>query len=695
MAGLKRKDTHVDGAARTKKQKTEIEQKPLGKSPSRAHIKLKKLEDDSDEEEFGGLSNDSNDEKYTANQNVKPKSPSKQHATNGGKTKTPKGDNTTSAEAHVKQRALAKERKLNKPNADGVRRSKELWERLRRKSHVAPEERKQLVAELFGLIEGRVRDFVFKHDSVRAVQCALKYATQAQRKTIVQELKGDIRTLAESRYGKFLVAKMVVEGDQEIRDTIVPQFYGQVRRLINHPEASWIVDDIYRQVATRQQKATMLREWYGPEFAIFQRADDVKNSGTEDDTADLKVILEQNPEKRRPILQNALQMINGLIQKKMTGFTMLHDAMLQYFLALAPESEEHKEFLAILQGDIDTEEEGGGGDLFRNLAFTKSGSRIVCLALAYGSAKDRKLVIRAFKDNVETMAFNQFAKLVLVTALEVPDDTKMTGKTIFAEYLGQHVNDEEDRLAQLENKVTQIDARLPCLFPMAGMAKWLVQKPDAEILDEVFEIRRTTSKKAPEQRRKELVDAISKPALQLVAQRATSLAESSFGSIFITETLLNCNGDLKAAAKTAVSSLAASDPRDEGHIAKNASASRMLKTLVTGGSFDTETKQVKLPEPRLEFAGDLYSVIQDWIVEWACSESSFVVVALLESEDTPENVKEDARARLKKGLEGIERAAHSITNGASTVDTNGTQKDSSKKKGNAGAKIILDKLTVF
>ena len=118
----------------------------------------------------------------------------------------------SSAEAHAAQRALAKERKAAKPNADIIGRSKKIWERLRRKSHVPTEERKALVGELFEIITGRVRDFVFKHDSVRVIQCALKYANMQQRKQIVTELRTDMRELAESKYGKFLVAKMVVEG---------------------------------------------------------------------------------------------------------------------------------------------------------------------------------------------------------------------------------------------------------------------------------------------------------------------------------------------------------------------------------------------------------------------------------------------------------------------------------------------------
>lgn len=121
-------------------------------------------------------------------------------------------DESSSRESHAKQRALAKERKAAKPNADSIARSKKIWERLRRKSHVPPEERKELVEELFGIITGRVKEFVFKHDSVRVVQCALKYANMDQRKMITDELKGEFKSLTESKYAKFLVAKLIVEG---------------------------------------------------------------------------------------------------------------------------------------------------------------------------------------------------------------------------------------------------------------------------------------------------------------------------------------------------------------------------------------------------------------------------------------------------------------------------------------------------
>ncbi|PPJ55453.1 hypothetical protein CBER1_02754 [Cercospora berteroae] len=604
---------------------------------------------------------------------------------------------SSSAEAHAKQRQLAKERKAAKPNADVVHRSKQLWEKLRRKSHVPKEEREELLTELFSIIDGRVRDFVFKHDSVRVVQCAIKYARPAQLKGIVKELQNDVRDLVESRYGKFLVAKMVVQGDRADKDTIIPQFYGNIKRLINHPEASWILDDIYRQVATPKQKAMILREWYGAEYAI-EGKQYTKKAPPADVTADLVKILEANPEKRKPILGYLKQLINNLIQKKMTGFTMLHDAMLQYFLALQPGSEEQSEFLEILRNDIDAEENDGGGDLYRNLAFTKSGSRLVCLALAHGSAKARKQILKCFKDHIETMAFDVNARMVLVAGLDVTDDTKLTSQTVLTELLGLKNEDIKSKHDRLEAMLTNLHSRLPILFPLAGTAKWLCQAGEKKAIEEIHAIRATTSKKAPSQRRDELLKTVSEPLLELVADRASNLITSSFGTQAISEILLSCNASDRAAAAEAVAALAEGDPHSDDHIARDPAVGRMLKTLVTGGAFDPATKSVVLSEPRLGFGATLYPQIKEHIVSWATSDSSFVVVALLESEDLDEGIKKKVRKALDKGKDEIEKAAEASSEARAEKtsdeeeETGKNKKRKVENKGNAGARILLEKL---
>ena len=591
---------------------------------------------------------------------------------------------------------MAQERKAAKPLADEVHRTKKLWEKLRRKSHVPKEERQQLVDELYSIITGRIKDFVLKHDAVRAVQTAIKYSTPAQRKQIAKELQGTYVQLAESRYAKFLIGKLLVQNDNEIRDIIVPEFYGKVRKLINHPEASWILDDIYRGVATKEQKAYMLREWYGPEFSLFKPGKGVEV------TADLSKILAEEPSKRGPVMKYLFEMTNGLIQKKMTGFTMLHDAMLQYFLTLKPESEELKEFVEVVKEDEN-------GDLLKNMAFTKSGARLVCLLLANGSAKDRKQIIKTYKDTFQLMCGDTYAHMIILAAYDVIDDTVLTSKTIFPEILGKNEEKDIENITFLAN---DLNARITVCYLFEGQSKSLFpasHASDLELLAEIHEIRKKTSKKEADIRRKELVTAMSPLLLAAVAASPNDLVATSFGCQFVADVLLSATGD-KAAALEAVASTAVGDPTpapSEGadplyppppHISLTPHGGKMFKALIAGGRFDKVAGAIKRVDPPLNFADVLYPVIKDHIVKWATGPSSFTVLGLLEAPDF--SSQKELLKLLRSDKKTLEAAA--AGEAASKAEkTDGkkskskgkaTQPEKGKSGGNQGAKLLLEKL---
>lgn len=545
-----------------------------------------------------------------------------------------------------------------------------------------------LLSELFSLIEGRVKDLVFKHDSVRVIQTALKYANQPQRLAIANELRGEFRSLAESRYAKFLIAKMLVHGDDAIRDMIVPEFFGHVRRLMRHPEASWILDDIYRTVATRQQRDTLLKEWYGPEFVFLS------NDSATPETSNLSDILAQSPEKRSPIMQYLRESINHLIQKQATGFTMLHDAMLQYFLNVKPGSTEAIEFIELLKGDEE-------GDLMKNLAFTGSGSRVVCLAFAYSSAKDRKLLLRVYKDLIKTLAGDTFGHLVLLAVFEVVDDTRLTAKSIFPELLNQGAS-EEDRNAELLYQVTDLTARIPILHTFAeDKPKWLLPDPDHAIIDEIRAIRSETSKKSPELRRKELIKAATPTLLDFISSSADRLVETSFGCQFLTEVILSAEEEDSDGTKrdSALSAIAATTKTNPDAI-PTPHAGRMLKALVQGGRFDPSTKKVSKVDPPLGFPVKIYQAIQgeEEIMKWTTSINPFVIVALVESDEEFEG-KEQLLAALKKNKKVLQKlAAESESkekrNGGNRSKHNNQQQSEAKTAGPArsAAKLLLQKL---
>lgn len=538
---------------------------------------------------------------------------------------------------------------------------------------------------------------MLKHDAVRAVQTAVKYSNSAQRKQITQELQGTFPQLAESRYAKFLIAKLIVQKESEIRDMIVPEFYGRVRRLINHPEASWILDDIYRQIATKEQKAILLREWYGPEFALLER------TGTP--TADLTSILEEMPAKRGPIMKNLFGMINSLVQKKMTGFTMLHDAMLQYYLATKPGTEEFTTFADMIKDDET-------GDLLKNLAFTKSGSRVVCQLLAHGSSKDRRNILRMYKDNFVMMSGDPHAHTVILTAYDVIDDTKMTSKVIFSELIG---DDAEKAAENITASITNQYARTALMYPLEGLSRTLFipnMGEVKELLQEVHEIRKTTSKKDEDVRRGELTATLAPFLLSTIASSASVLASDPFGCHIIAETLFSVDGD-KTAALAAVAAAAEGDPAAEPsgddelaqplHISQAASGGRLLKTLIQGGKFNKETGKVDQVEPPLKFADVLYPVIKSHIVEWATGPSSLVVLAMLESPDF--SGAKELKASLKKNKKALEKAATEETaeqkaKREAAADKEDEKKSKKAKKGakterpvgNAGSRMLLEQL---
>ncbi|KAL9053467.1 MAG: hypothetical protein Q9162_004770 [Coniocarpon cinnabarinum] len=585
----------------------------------------------------------------------------------------------SSAEAHAKQRALAKQRKLAKPNANEIERAKKLWERLRRKSHVPKDERQKLVAELYQIITGKVKDFVFKHDSVRTIQTALKYATQEQRKQIAKELQGEYRTLVEGKYSKFLVAKILVQGDAETRFMVVQEFYGHVKRLINHPEASWILDDTYRQVATADQKSKLLREWYGAEFSVLRTAEGSKSKVN----SDLVEILKQSPEKRQPILKHLHDMIKQLVSKRMTAFTMLHDAMLQYSLAISTgadgsldaKSETVRDWIQQLVPD---EEEDY--DLLKNLAFTTSGCRVLTRALTMATAKDRRNMLKVYKDHIETVACDTNAIHVLLAMYEVVDDTRLVSKLVFPELLSQKLENKSDQRASIAAIAKHPIARAALLWPLVsedGSApKWLV-KPGSTtelVMKEINEIKAAaeTSKKQNETRKQELVQALlttsDRGIFATIQHQARELVASPLGCQFMAEVLLHAEGDDKdittarTEAQAAVANLAANKDSNENAISGSIAGGRMLKTLAQGGPYDPTTGKTKQVPWLNGFPEMLWQRIQPQLSQWATSPESFAVLALAENKRFGSRADLTKTLRKCKGL--LEEASRTGNKGA-------------------------------
>src|SRR5690606_518653 len=142
--------------------------------------------------------------------------------------------------------------------------AKKLWEKLRL-TDLPKEERQTVMKDMMKLITGKVQEIIFKHDMSRIIQSCLKYGNEQQRNVIAKELVGHYVTLSKSMYGRFIVLR-ILRYCSKYRAEIIKEFYGKVRQLIRHKEASTIIEEAYSIYANSTQRSALIQEFYGPEF---------------------------------------------------------------------------------------------------------------------------------------------------------------------------------------------------------------------------------------------------------------------------------------------------------------------------------------------------------------------------------------------------------------------------------------------
>ncbi len=118
------------------------------------------------------------------------------------------------------------------------------------------------------VIRGKVKDVVFKHDASRIVQSVVKYGGKVEREDVARELSGHFKELAQSKYSKFLVTKLIRLCPSQ-RASILLEFQSSVIRMLLHREASSVLADAFELYANAYERTILLREFYGKEAILF------------------------------------------------------------------------------------------------------------------------------------------------------------------------------------------------------------------------------------------------------------------------------------------------------------------------------------------------------------------------------------------------------------------------------------------
>jgi len=472
-------------------------------------------------------------------------------------------------------------------HADIVEQAKTVWNRLRLKTNTKEQVRK-CMEELMPLLRGKCTQIALQHDASRVVQAAIQFGTPDERKQILKELcvqqSGDASNkkvdnsnnnnnlveLCKSQYAHFVVLKSLqyCADDEDCVDWIVKSLKGHVPKLCVHAVSSRVFEAVFTKLPPKKT-APLKQELYGPHLSLFFDDDsgvgeDRQNRGPAVPTLASNLRKPSVSDKTR---SNAIEFVRNLVQKGMEknlyGYA--------YFQELFSE-------LLDFAGDDGREQRAMAGqvsDHALHLLSTKAGARVVAAASSYGTAKDRKRLLKSLKGYARSALLHRDAYLAILRLCQLTDDTVSIQKNVLNELLkppedsGDDLNPlkREEKMRKQQQKkedsesAAEEDDNLSPRSPLLDLAlSETASKLFLFLLPEDEEARRRyfdpyehsvlspavptveedgtpvpTSKKDPELRRKELLQHLREPLIEMCGNHAEDMLRSRPGALIFKE----------------------------------------------------------------------------------------------------------------------------------------------------------------
>jgi pumilio family protein 6 len=405
------------------------------------------------------------------------------------------------------------------------------------------------------------------------------------------ELQPKWREMMESKYSKFLMGKLI-RYCPSIRPLLVPVIAKNLGSLLSHADAVQPISDFYDLYASAKERRGLVRGFYPREVELFDGGKDGS------DTAGLEGALEETSEAGRArVLEGVEKVVVEIFnatQKTALAQSIFHRLVYEYITCIyrfLPAETANTKMHELLDAALESLPE---------IVHTKDGSAAVRELLVRGNAKDRKGILQHLRKHVEAIAKDADAQLVLFTAFDVVDDTKLMGKAFVSDIVGlahDLAHDKNGRRAVLYLLVPTASRH----FLPSTLASLAASAQAARDIG--------TSKKDPAVRRREIAAAASPGLLALVAEHGEHLVRDPGAGLLVTEILLHTAGDKAAAIDALTAPLAA--PFDDEHILTLPHATRTYKTLLGGGHFSQASKSIEVVDAGLgkAFAAAMWRAI--------------------------------------------------------------------------------------
>ena len=471
---------------------------------------------------------------------------------------------------------------------DVLQQAKAIWEKLRVKNNLSHE---PLVKELMDALSGKLYEFITKHDASRIVQTMIKYGGNDQRLAISQELQGHYVELSRTKYGKFFITKILKYCPSQ-RSTIISEFRGHITKLIRHREASTIIDTLYTDYCNASQRASLIEEFYGPQFALF------KTNAQQT----LEEFLMSFPEKKESILRCMEATLKTIVDKGTLQYYIVHRILWQFFRHAEPK--QIVNIFEILKEHL------------VEILHTNEGSRVAMRCLSLGNAKDRKLMVKSMKSFVTKICKEEYGHWVMFRLFDSVDDIVLISKSILQDI-------EKDIL---DIALDKYGSRI-LLYPFHHRSSKCIDSFLKDILVADDDCSLKTTKKPWDVKNAELIQMLTPSLIGLCKNHTKTLITSSiYTAEILIQTILHAENDREELMTGIVSLMTSLDLAD--NIMEHSIAHRALKRLIKD-------------DPTGDFAKLVLSRLKPSIIYWSQQKSaSYVVLALLEHNVTSEEVRD-------------------------------------------------------
>lgn len=315
-------------------------------------------------------------------------------------------------------------------------------------------------------------------DRARIIQTLLKKAPQGIKSEIAEKLIPHITDVALSKYGKFCVSRLMLYCGKDVREKAVNGLLTNIVKLTTHNFSSALIDAIFLNHATPEQKLFMKQEFYS----------DLYKNNKEKSVKSLKDTWLGSELLRNGILNSTKMNLLKVASKNLVDNSLVHAVLLE-FIEEAPEVERNEIITAFIPH-------------LAAISSTKQGSRAAVLCYLYSVAKERRAMLKSIKEHVTKLCIHEHGHLLILEMLNSTDDTLNIKKTLFAAMI-----------SDIEAIVGTEFGKRVISFIVSPTTEFFHPKVLEQLDDD---LKLGTQKKDKEIRRKELIEGIAKELAEAI-----------------------------------------------------------------------------------------------------------------------------------------------------------------------------------